>query len=749
MYNKHASRLIVATSLLVYSLAGWSDWADPADPRNVHVSPAAGVDVRQNPPDFDWSRLNISTEYQLLVRHQDGKQYQWRTTRNWYSPAISFPPGNYSWQVQPVGPGAERGASDWRKFRISDDAVSFVVPEDEALLTQLRNKPRPRSLFIGKDEASWRTMVLAQRRDTVDVLNGQVHKGMARPSLGHVPELADRNAGSGERWAASLFAIRGSVTDETRQLRAAAILWRITRDPALLTEALKRGDALAALDPNGSTGHKSQDQASRDIAISLASAFDWLGDEVPADSKTRWLQAIASRGQAIREDLLGGQRRFDVSHYDSHGWTNLCYLANISMLMVGSLPEAENWFRESFRFYIHTVSPWGSEEGGWANASAYANWSLDQVIVPRWDSIHAATGINVYTKPWSQGFLKYFAYFVPPGSPRHLFGDGAETAPNFGLIKGFASRQHSSLAAWYARNLTNKEDLINLLAAPIPLPVDGVQVEPPKENSLAFHDIGWVAMHSAIADRSRTSIYFRASPYAAFSHSHADNNSFVLVSGGEPLLIDSGYYDWYGSPHWKGWYWRTKAHNAVTFDGGKGQAEKSGPERMTAVGRLVDFHTDGKVDFTEGDASAAYEGELFQARRRLWYLRNENVLVIHDSLRSAVPRQFEWNIHALDTFVVKGSGSVEVKQNAARACIDMLQPSGIEFVQNNRFDPPPQSAPARKDQWHGRFQNTERQTSLEFLAVIKVGCRAVPLEINNFATNRTIKVGDQTLNIPR
>ena len=187
----------------------------------------------------------------------------------------------------------------------------------------------------------------------------------------------------------------------------------------------------------------------------------------------------------------------------------------------------------------------------------------------------------------------------------------------------------------------------------------------------------------------------------------------------------------------------------VTFDGGKGQAEKSGPEKMTAIGQLTEFRSGGNVDFAEGDASAAYEGQLVQAKRRLWYVRNQNVLVVHDSLSSTIPRQFEWNVHALDTFVVKAPGAVEVKQNAASACIDMLRPSEIEFIQHNRFDPPPQGAVSRKDQWHGRFQNKERQTNVEFLAVIRVGCHNVPIEIKDLTNSRQLKIGGETIDIPR
>jgi hypothetical protein len=272
-----------------------------------------------------------------------------------------------------------------------------------------------------------------------------------------------------------------------------------------------------------------------------------------------------------------------------------------------------------------------------------------------------------------------------------------------------------------------------------------------------FKTIGWVAMHNHWADPKRTSIYFKSSPYAAFSHSHADNNSFVVISEGEPLLIDSGYYDWYGSPHWKGWYWRTKAHNAITFDGGRGQAEKTGPDQMTAAGRLVDFHSNGKVDFAEGDALAAYEGELQKARRRLWYLRDENVLVIHDSLSSAVARQFEWNIHSANTFEVKAAASIETKGKTSRACIDVLQPNGIEFLQSNKFDSPPgkitegkaQGIPEMIDQWHGKFRNKQRQTDMEFVAVVQVGCGDVPVNANDFTSRRQITVGKTRIDIPR
>jgi len=73
-------------------------------------------------------------------------------------------------------------------------------------------------------------------------------------------------------------------------------------------------------------------------------------------------------------------------------------------------------------------------------------------------------------------------------------------------------------------------------------------------NAALFASIGWVAMHSELADPQRVSVYFKSSPYGSYNHSHADQNSLVINSGGERLAIDSGYYDGYGTPHWWRWY---------------------------------------------------------------------------------------------------------------------------------------------------------------------------------------------------
>jgi hypothetical protein len=683
----------------------------------------------------------------LTLAGPGGSKQVWQASRNWFLPSSRLAPGAYSWKVRPKNPDGPW--SNPRYFTIASDATVFEVPSEEKLLQFIRARSRPRLLTSEeRNKTALAAEAKTQNSSVIQALDYQVRTNAKKPLVDERSVAVAPRSGDGNAWADSVANVRSVTSTESQQLRMAAMLWAMTGNRFYLEEAKRRGDALATLNPAGSTSHLQQDQGNRYIAWGLAVAYDYLSADLAPEQAQRWLGIIRSRTAAIYSDLRSGGWRLEQMPFDSHGSTNLGYLAAISAVMIDGFPEAEGWFRDSFRSYIHYQSPWGDAQGGYANGTAYAEFSVD-LFVDLWDAIAAVTGVNLYEKPWSRGLLKFLACFVPPGSPTHAFGDAAETKPWTTGLKSYANRYGDNLALWYSQNLNGEEGVLSSFTNPILKVKSSTAAPAPEGNTCMFKHIGWAAMHSRWADANRTSVYFKSSPYAAFSHSHADQNSFTLTSRGEQLLIDSGYYDWYGSPHWKGWYWRTIAHNAVTFDNGKGQAEKSGPEKMTATGQVVEFRSDGTMDFVEGDASAAYEGELLQARRRLWYLRDEDVLVIHDLLTSASPRKFEWNIHALNSFIVKTPASVEVKQNAVRACIDMLNPSGVEFTQNNQFRPPPQNSPSRKDQWHGTFQNNDRQTNVEFLAVIRVGCNAIPVKADGFASSRRITVGKREISIPR
>ena len=65
--------------------------------------------------------------------------------------------------------------------------------------------------------------------------------------------------------AAQQTEIRSRINEASREVEAAALLWRLKGEAIYLAEALKKGDELASLNTKGPTSYANQDQATRQI----------------------------------------------------------------------------------------------------------------------------------------------------------------------------------------------------------------------------------------------------------------------------------------------------------------------------------------------------------------------------------------------------------------------------------------------------------------------------------------------------
>jgi hypothetical protein len=421
-------------------------------------------------------------------------------------------------------------------------------------------------------------------------------------------------------------------------------------------------------------------------------------------------------------DLIAGRPRVAVYPYDSHGNTTLTTLALICVLMAGDIPEAYEGLRQTLPLALHWTSPWGGEDGGYGNGTAYSNWDVGGRLLP-WYALRWTVGVNIAQKAWTRNFARFLAYFLPPGAPTGAFGDGAELplGSDFwaGFAKAYGALAPSALSRWYAAQLAGEDPAqLELLLAPL-VPAGPAPLPAGTPGGAYFPSIGWAAMHSVLADAARTSVYFKSSRYASYNHSHADQNSLVVTAGGQPLAIDSGHFDGYKTPHWWQWYKQTRAHNAITFDGGQGQlvyeANGFGPGTVTRFEHALAY------DIAQGDATAAYGGALSDARRSLVYLRPDRILV-YDRLASATPRRWEWNIHAAQAMSVVGENAVRIDNGGQSLCVDMLAGPESAFTQTDQWSAEP-LAGAR--QWHGTFASAAPLAAAEFIALLRVGCAPV------------------------
>jgi hypothetical protein len=736
--------LIFAAALLL-SVNARADWAQSADPLVIQPSPRDNAVQAQNPPGFTWARYPSGPASYQVELTQAGSAPTYATVeRNWYLPTKALPLGNYSWRVRPSG------STDWsspRPFAITSRSTVFEVPDNATLRATILRKPRPRALppsFM--PQARWSAAEKVVMEPYASRMANEV-----KLQIGALPILSD------QRWplaitspltaamAAQQTEIRSRINEASREVEAAALLWRLKGEAIYLAEALKKGDELASLNTKGPTSYANQDQATRQIALSLIKTVDLLATDLDSARKTRWLAAVTARANEIYDNLAGDNGRLDQYPFDPHGNTSLVFMVLISTLSLGDIPDAQRWFDFSFRAYANSPSPWSGPEGGFANGTAYAEYTA-AYLVALWDPLTQATGVNFYAKPWTVGFLDFAIQFTPPGAKVHVFGDGSETAPDGRVFRAFASRLVSPRAAWYVRNLGGTEDAMSILEAPYPLPVQSTSTYSPPANSGYYPSIGWAAMHSDISSPARTSIYFKSSPYGSFNHSHGDQNAFLLSVAGQPLLIKAGWYDWYGSPYWIDWYHQTKSQNAITFDGGKGQNVDGYRETLQHNGRIAGFTAQPSYDYVIGNAVPAYAGLLTLATRQLWYLRDAGAVVIRDRLQATVPHTYEFNLHAPVAFTVVDSSNVKVSINGKSVCIRSLGP-GAAWKKVVGAAPKPGTV-----EDHGAFTlANDGKAPAEFLVVLDIGCKQSAITQGSSGSGaslvRTVTVGGQTITL--
>lgn len=734
--SSFAVRLIVLC--LAFGACGSqaADWVTTrsSSPEIVKPAPEQVLLQVQNPPSFAWPRhASYPAQYIVEIQPAGGVATSHTVSRNFLLPSATLPIGTYQWRVSPLS--TQRDWSAWRPFVIDASTRDFVVPESNQLAATVRAHPRPRQLPASFAQANaWSAGMDSKRRPYLNRLIDEVNTNTTAIAPVHDGLWTTPND-SGQ-----YVRIANAAGGVIRQMEAAALLFRLTKERRYLDEAIVRGDQLAALNPNGPTSYQGQDQVARMIALVLAKGADFLWLDLDAARRAHWLAIAAQRLTPIYADLAVAGGRLDQSPMDSHGVEALGYLAVTSTLLLDTTPQAQTWFDFAVRSYIHITHVWSGPEGGFANGSAYGQYTTD-LQLQLWQPLAEMTGVNLFDKPWSRGFANYFMQFIPPGAPRHVFGDVHESKPDPALLKAYVARQATPAAAWYSSQPGPQENPITLLQASYPLPADSVDPEPPA-NAMLFPSIGWAAMHSDIADSARTSVYFKSSPFGAFNHSHGDQNSLIINSDGKPLLIEAGYQDSYASPLSKSWYRQSRAHNAITFDGGKGQFIEGHYDMRYKNGKITAFTHTPDLDFVEGDAGAAYSNDLSRAKRQVWYSRRHDVVVVRDQLSSATARSFEWNMHAINALHLYPNGRASIENGTATLCLQSLRADEEQLTSFSAPNPPLEM------QQHAAFIKSSPALTAEFLVVLDIGCKAVATAVLSAPSGRQLQIGTQIIALP-
>lgn len=762
------------TDLAFVPLSGYDYSIDKSYKEKFVVYPSPfGTTVYQNPPTLTWPALgggDFSLHYTYDIEVVDARGRTWtKTTDQTYLsdwPRDLTAGQSYSWRVRARGPGETAWDSNlwgsnswqnwsaWRVFVISPDAHRPDEVDLEALYNTAASKTqtqRPRTFPKDQELATLKTKYgigagypyLWEWNDVLARVNAHV-------------DTAD-TALQSDNQAGSVYDAEMGLAIET------AFVCRIVGNQAYSTnptifyrngycdKAVSRAVRLATLTAPGLRTCSNSDTGNRcrHVALTLAILYDWMYHELSSAQRTTIKNSI--RATIVAENGNPGFATFlplpKTIPMSSQGGDVYSRATAIGALMAGEDAAFKTLFMTHAGMFIAKGHVFGGEDGSFANSLFYGSLEIENIMKAAY-FLNRATDYDISKLAYFNALPYFWLYFQPPVSATNrlpaaaAFGDGAEKramSENMLIsVHAFASHlfgsnpQYAPSIRWYANRLketysTTKRPAFWLwMLNPATENATADVLAPTIRNSAYFPAIGMAAMHSSLSDLNRFSVYFKSSPYGSVSHSHADQNSFVVHVGGVPLFIDSGYYDSYDTDnpaHYNQiWYRQTKAHNAITHSGGVGQR----PLSRLAAGRIVKYYDDtvrNNLVEVVGEATAAYQAvdpTITRMKRSMIYLRNTDTLVIYDKVAATTPRTWEWNFHTASQPVARPNGyEYQVNIAGTSACIR------IASLKQGTFTSTPAPLPAGKgsefQQWHNRYV-TGATAENEFVTIIRKSC---------------------------
>lgn len=766
-----ASGLSTARAMSTCGAADASDFIDSAMWALRRLTPRDCTILLDNPPSFTWTQpkdRDTATPWTLAVLNSAGSPVISQALASpRFTATAALPLGKYTWTVSYRTTGGATKTSSARSFEIDATTSASPAPTPSKLVELAVGKASPRLLPRG---LTWATVLERSRAADGGTMYTQLLKygdralTIAQPGS---PESQARTSfATDAEYATWLRSLMSLTSDELRYVEALAYAWRFSGDAKYLAGAKQRLLNLANWDPQGGSSETSQPQANRNIYVALATGFDLIGSQLTSAERTKVASAFTQRVTTA----LAGLDKLDAAPYLSFENTTIHYATQALVLVAGlpDFPTAAAGLEKVWPFYLAQFQAWGEDDGGYASSTAYA-W-YDMYVQPRsMATLLLATDVDIAQRGFAKRNGDFLIAATAPNQPGlNSFGDGIEEDRLYKSYTADAYRLYAALTRqpqheWYWRQRPENIGVLGYLS-PMHMMLQGrnptaVLPVTPKRNDWFFDSVGTAMMHDTVSSPTRSSVHFRSSRFGSYNHGHADQNSFTYTSGGVNLLINSGYYPYYGSPHHANVTRATRYKNAITFDGGIGQAESlpdpTSPTRpissMEPRGKLINTYSATGVGIVTGDATAAYVGWnantatwaplLTTAIRTVAYLKDQGVVVVYDQLASGKPRRWELNYHGLSAFSQSG-GTITARNGTASACIDHYGLPGSASLSSG-FDIAPESA--RPTQYHARYTALSASNAATVVTVIRDSCRTITPKITITGAAATVTIGTRTV----
>lgn len=366
-----------------------------------------------------------------------------------------------------------------------------------------------------------------------------------------------------------------------------------------------------------------------------------------------------------------------------HNWWTSCACAGgiLALSLQNELPEAGEWVEmldevlpEWFDFagdVLQQKPKTFDTAGGMYESLNYANFGIQEALLFRiaWSNMYP--GRKPAHIPQLEKLPDYFIHVCYPrnGMLYSLnFGDSHKNvAADSSMMLLYALGMKNSNILWYLSQVEQGQHRdgyflnrpLGLLYAP---DLSKAPAQPTMKNSQLFADFGWATLRTSW-QKDATMLAVKSG--YTWNHTHADANSFILFHKGTDIIKDAGNC-WYPNPAYRNYFFQSRAHNVVLFNG-EGQSREQQYHGALLRGSLHHLLDAGNVKYVLANGTGPYADRFSRNFRHFLWI--DNVIYMVDDLKTHDVGRFEWLWHpggraekqGVDLNVTCGDASVVIR----------------------------------------------------------------------------------------
>jgi len=648
---------------------------------NIRRAPQEGQTVPENPPRFTWLPV-LDNKALYVLRISDAQDLGGANTfdfpgLNWnfLTPDRPLPSGVWYWAYAEWDAETAARTTQWStvlSFKITDELPETPVPR-VATRVDTWSPARPR-LWLDPEKADAFRNTLKADPEACGFnrfLERSVTPWRDRPPM---PEPASYPGGTrtADVWRTTYIACQELLY----AVRHLSVAGHILNDDDLKVSAKAWLLEAASWDPDGPTSRTYSDEWAFRVATALAWGYDWLYDDLSAPERDKVRDALVTRTRQVFGHITDNAK-IHLFPYDSHAVRAVsAVLVPCAIALAHDTDEAEDWLNYAIDFLASVYSPWGDEQGGWAEGAHY--WMTGMAyLADAANLLRNYCGIDLYQRPFFQKTGDFPLFTKPPDTLRATFGDdavqGAPVCLKMGhLMSQFARVTGNGAYEWYFEEVLKRDpgtddEFYNhgwwdldfdrmVLEHDFPKTVPA----PPAETDRLrwFKGIGWAAIqHKMNQPDEHIHFVLKSSPFGSISHSHADQNAFCLSAFGEDLAIQSGHYVAFNSTMHLNWRKQTRSKNALLIDGQGQYAGSDKAKAIKAAGRITAAtqHKDHIVIKAEATEAYRQVNPAISRVERDCYFVHDQYFIIVDRVDADEPVAVDWLLHANGPFSLGAS----------------------------------------------------------------------------------------------